>query len=223
MRHAIAMYSDVIASAFAGAAAGLAIAMPLGSIGLLLLRLGMLHGFRSGAAGALGVGSVDLAYCAAAVTIGSRVAPLVESWGVWPLVVSGLVVIGIGVRQLVTSRRSPTPDAGEGTQAAASSAGRPWAIYGRFVALTALNPLTLLYFVALASVVATSMPGAGTKIAFVAGTGIASMTWQVALAGVGAVMHRTISPRAARVLGVVASLIVILLGVAVIVRALTAG
>lgn len=210
------MNSDVIAAALAGGAAGLAIAMPLGAIGLLLLRLGMLHGFRAGAAGAVAVGSVDLAYCAAAVTIGSKVSPLVESWGAVPLVVSGAVVIGIGVWQLVSARRAAVADVAP----AAPMPGRPLAIYGRFVALTALNPLTLLYFIALAGVLASATSGIATKVAFVAGTGIASMGWQLGLAAVGAVMHRAISARTSRALGVVASGVVIALGVGVIVGAL---
>jgi threonine/homoserine/homoserine lactone efflux protein len=216
------MNSDLAASALAGAAAGLAIAMPLGAIGLLLLRLGMLHGFRAGAAGALAVGSVDLTYCAIAVTIGGRFAPLVASWGAWPVAVSGLVVIGIGVRQLVTTLRAPATDAAKSV-ADASRAGRPLAIYGRFFALTALNPLTLLYFIALAGVLASTTSVAGTKVAFVAGTGVASISWQLGLAAVGAVMHRAISARAGRSLGIVASAIVIALGVAVIVRAFVSG
>ncbi len=211
------MNSDVVASALAGAAAGLAIAMPLGAIGLLLLRLGMLHGFRAGAAGALAVGSVDLTYCAAAVTIGSQVAPLVESWGAWPLALSGLVVIGIGARQLVTSLRAPAADA------TPPVAGRALAVFGRFFALTAMNPLTLLYFVALAGVLASSTSGLGARIAFVAGTGAASIAWQLGLVAVGAILHRSISARAGRVLGILASGIVIVLGVGVLVRALVSG
>ena len=105
------MESGLIAPALAGATAGLAIAMPLGAIGLLLLRLGMLHGFRSAAAAALAVGSVDLAYCAAAVTVGSKVSPLVDAWGVAPLVASGAVVIAIGLRQLTTSLKTPDASA----------------------------------------------------------------------------------------------------------------
>jgi arginine exporter protein ArgO len=208
------MESGLIAPALAGATAGLAIAMPLGAIGLLLLRLGMLHGFRSAAAAALAVGSVDLAYCAASVTIGSKVSPLIESWGTAPMVVSGLIVIAIGMRQLVTSLKASSSAAGP------TAPGRPLAIFGRFVALTAMNPLTVLYFIALAGVLAGTSSGFEAKAAFVAGTGCASISWQLGLAAVGAVMHRTISARTGRVLGIVASAIVIALGVGVIIKAL---
>ncbi|NTV39760.1 MAG: LysE family transporter [Demequinaceae bacterium] len=209
------METGVGAHALAGVAAGLAIAMPLGAIGLLLLRLGMLHGFRAAAAAALAVGSVDLGYCATAVTIGSKTSPLIESWGAAPMVVSGTVVIGIGVWQLVTSMKAPVASAGGPVP------GRPLAIYGRFIALTALNPLTVLYFLALAGVLAATTSGVEAKVAFVAGTGVASIAWQLGLAAVGAVMHRAISARTGRTLGIVASAVVILLGAGVIVRALT--
>ena len=154
-----AMEAGLIAPALAGATAGLAIAMPLGAIGLLLLRLGMLHGFRSAAVAAVAVGSVDLAYCAAAVTVGSKASPLIESWGAAPMVASGIVVIAIGLRQLATSL------AARGSSAPAPVPDRPLAIFGRFVALTALNPLTVLYFVALAGVLATTTSGANAKAA----------------------------------------------------------
>ena len=214
MPHALAMDSGLIAPALAGAAAGLAIAMPLGAIGLLLVRLGMLHGFRAAAAAALAVGSVDLTYCAAAVTVGSKASLSIESWGAAPMVTSGIVVIGIGLRQLFTSLRA------HDSSAARPTPGRPLAIFGRFVALTAMNPLTVLYFIALAGVLASTTSGFGAKAAFVAGTGIASISWQLGLAGVAAVMHRTISVKTARGLGIVASAVVIALGAAVIVRAL---
>jgi threonine/homoserine/homoserine lactone efflux protein len=86
------------------------------------------------------------------------------------MVVSGLVVIGIGLRQLSTSLRAPD------ASAAPPAPGRPLAIYGRFVALTAMNPLTILYFIALAGVLASTTSGSGSKVAFVAGTGIASIS-----------------------------------------------
>lgn len=208
------MNPGLIAPALAGAAAGLAIAMPLGAIGLLLLRLGMLHGFRSAAAAALGVGSVDLAYCGIAVTAGSHAFGLVTSWGAAPMVVSGVVVIGIGAYQLVGSLKPAD------ASASAPARGSAFAIFGRFVALTAMNPLTVLYFIALGGVLGSTTSGLGAKAAFVAGTGIASISWQMGLAGVGAIMHRAISARTARTLGIVASAVVMVLGAAVIVRAL---
>lgn len=208
------MEAGLVAHLLAGVAAGLAIAMPLGAIGLLLLRTGMLHGFRSAAAAALGVGSVDLFYCAAAVTIGMKVSPLIESWGSAPMVASGIVVIAIGLWQLATSLR--TSDA----IAPRPGPGRPLAIFGRFVALTAMNPLTVLYFLALAGVLAGTASGVTARAAFVAGTGGASISWQLGLAAVGAVMHRALSARTGRVLGIVASVVVIVLGAGVIARAL---
>lgn len=209
------MDSSLVAPVLAGAAAGLAIAMPLGAIGLLLLRLGMIHGMRSAAAAALAIGVVDLLYCGIAVTVGGKASRIVESWGAAPALVSGVVVIGIGVRQLVTALRAPDASTAHLTPV------RAVATFVRFVTLTALNPLTVLYFLALGGVLASTTSGSGTKVAFVAGTGIASISWHMGLAGVGAVLHRSISATTARSLGVAASVIVMTLGACVIVRALT--
>jgi len=52
-------------AALLGLAAGLAVALPLGAIGLLLVREGLTHGPRIGAAGALAIGVVDLLYATA--------------------------------------------------------------------------------------------------------------------------------------------------------------
>ena len=86
-----------------------------------------------------------------------------------------------------------------------------------------MNPLTLLYFIALAGVLASTTSGLGAKVAFVAGTGTASIAWQLGLAAVGAVLHRSISAHTGRVLGIVASAIVIALGAGVLVKALLSG
>jgi len=212
------MESGLITPALAGAAAGLAIAMPLGAIGVLLVRLGMLQGLRSGAVAALAVGSVDLAYCAAAVTTGTQVSPLIESWGAAPMAASGIVIIAIGTRQLFTALATPATSPEPGTSLPATS-GRSLALFGRFAALTAVNPLTLLYFLALAGVLAGTTSGVAAKAVFVAGTGVTSIAWQVGLVGVGAVMRRTVSARTGRVLGIVASSVVIALGAGAIGRA----
>lgn len=197
-----------------GVLAGFGIAMPLGAIAVLLLRTGMTHGFRAAAAAGLGAASVDLAYCAAAFAVGSSIAGTIQSWGGWPLLVSGAVLAGIGAIQLRGAFRG-APDA-------PATPLRSRHLYTRFVALTALNPATVLYFVALASALASRQADAAARVAFVAGTGLASAMWQVGLAAVGALLHRGIGQRASRVLGIVGSAIVMLLGGVMIARGIEA-
>lgn len=196
-----------------GLLAGLGIAMPLGAIGVLIVRAAMTSGFRVGAAAGLGTATVDLVYCTLAFAAGAGLADTIRSWGSAPLYVSGAVIAGIGVAQLWSTfhRREGGP----------LVAPRARSIYMRFIALTALNPVTVLYFVALAGALATRDANPGARAAFVVGVGAASALWQVALAGAGTVLHRTAGPRVSHALGVVGSLIVVGLGAAVLARAAT--
>ena len=51
---------------------------------------------------------------------------------------------------------------------------------------------------------------------FVVAAGVASLAWQLVLAGVGAAFGRLIGPRATRLIGILASLVVIALGAVVL-------
>ena len=200
----------MLAAALVGLAAGLGVAMPLGAIGVLILRESMLNGLRHGVAAAAGAASVDLVYAALAVTAGAAFAPVIRSWGVIPGLICGAVLIGLGIHQLVKAGRSAGPPLQLPRQA----------VFIRFVALTAINPLTLIYFLALAG--GLTMPGGGPVAAavFVAAAGLASLAWQLGLAIAGRGLGSAISGRASRVLGLVASGLVASLGVVVILAAL---
>ncbi|MBM7076466.1 LysE family transporter [Micromonospora humida] len=232
------MADGIVFLAVAGFAAGLGVAMPLGAIGVLIVREGMLGGHRSGLAAAFGVATVDTLYCLGALLTGAALAPVIASWGDAPRYLSGLVIVGLGCHQLVTLRRAPARPAGaaaerDGTGGARRDGGggaerdgtggeRPartaaGPVYVRFVLLTAVNPLTLVYFFALAGTV-NAVPGSWTGPGvFVAAAGLASLLWQTGLATIGAALGATVPVRVADLLGVVASLIVVALGAAVIV------
>ncbi|NKY40114.1 hypothetical protein HGA02_11395, partial [Cellulomonas septica] len=53
---------DVTSALLLGALAGLAVAVPVGPIGVLLLREGVVHGTRVAIGAGLGVATVDLLY-----------------------------------------------------------------------------------------------------------------------------------------------------------------
>lgn len=206
--HNGAVIDHTLPALLAGLAAGLAIAMPLGAIGVLILREAILNGLRHGAAAGAGVAFVDLVYCTLAVSVGVVFAPVIRSWGAVPAVISGLVLIGLGVHQFVRGRSGIATEPGEVPKRA---------VFGRFVALTAINPATLLYFLALASVVTTTASSWLAPAAFVLGTGTASLAWQLGLAVVGARAGAMLPARVVGMLGWVASAVIILLGISVIV------
>ncbi|WP_062287828.1 LysE family transporter [Demequina phytophila] len=210
------MTHDLLTLAAAGFLAGLAVAMPLGAIGLLILRESMVRGLGEGLAAAAGVATVDLAYCAVAVGFGAAIAPALEPWLPSIAVVSGVVIVGIGAWLL---RGALRPAEAATTQDGATIPGRPLRVYGRFVALTALNPATVVYFLALAAVVTTVTTAAAGPAVFVVAAGLASLLWQAGLAVVGAAVGAKVSPRIVRALGIAAAVAVMALGVAAIVAA----
>jgi len=205
---------SVSEAAVTGVIAGFGVAVPLGAIGVLLIRLGLKAGFRAAVAGGLGVATVDLAYCSLAVCAGSQVSQTISGWGNWPLYISGTVLVGIGLSQLAGAFR-------DNSGAAAPLKARSQFL--RFVGLTALNPMTVVYFAALATVLASRQADVVGRTVFVVGVGSASAAWQILLAAAGALLHKTARPRAMRLLGVTGSAIVVSLGLAVIARGVWPG
>jgi threonine/homoserine/homoserine lactone efflux protein len=199
--------------ALAGFAAGFAIAMPLGAIAVLILREGMVRGVRFGLAAGAGCATVDFVYCTVAVALGASVADAVEAVLPALALVSGLVIIGIGVYQLVTALRAHAAAAGEVVS------GSKLAVYGRFVALTALNPATVVYFLALSAVVTAVTTSIAGPVVFVLCAGFASLLWQSGLAIVGGLVGARVTERTVRTLGIVAACAIIVLGIVAVVAA----
>lgn len=211
------MLDEILLSAGAGIVAGLGVAMPLGAIGALLLREGLVNGFRVAASAATGVAVVDTVYCAAAAIVGAAFAPLVESHRGLFLLTSGVVILAIGVRQLVMAVRRRTAEATGGASMP------PLSTFLKFVGLTAINPLTLVYFVALAGAITTHSTSWMGPVVFVVAVGASSLAWQLVLATVGSLFGRSLSAGATEVIGIVASILIVALGCMVAVGGLTSA
>ena len=207
--------NDLLALALAGLAAGFAIAMPVGAIAVLILREGMVRGTRFGLAAGAGCATVDLVYCALAVALGATLANAIAPWLPALALVSGLVIIAIGALQL---RRALKSRAAESEEVVA---GSKLSVYGRFVALTALNPATIVYFLALSAVVTSVTTSAAGPVVFVLATGLASLLWQSGLGVVGGLVGAKVSDRAVRTLGIVAAGAIIVLGTVAVIASAT--
>jgi arginine exporter protein ArgO len=179
----------------AGLAAGLGIALPLGAIGVLILREGVERGIRAAGVAALAVATVDFAYALVAVVVGERIADALAGVERLVQVVGALaltVVVVLGTRDLVRSVRaagdpgtSPQPELPVGY-------GRTFL---RFVGLTAINPMTAVYFVALTAGLSQRLSGPGAGSAFALGVLLGSLSWQMVLAIGGATAGSRMSQR----------------------------
>jgi threonine/homoserine/homoserine lactone efflux protein len=188
---------DPSAALIAGFAAGLAIAMQVGAVSLLLVETAVARGLRIGVASGLGVATVDLLFAAAAAVAGGTAgAALSEHETAIRLVAAGTLA-AIALHGLAAFRRSraPTPTA-PADEDGAGARGH----YFRFVAITLVNPLTIASFAAVATSLPLGSPGAAT--AFAAGVGGASAGWHVALTLAAGHAGRWITPRIQRGLGV---------------------
>ncbi|GHI03677.1 lysine transporter LysE [Streptomyces cellostaticus] len=185
------------AALLAGLLAGYGIAVPVGAVGTYLVSLTARTSLRTGVCAALGVASADGLYALLAAAGGSALAAALRPvlsplrW------VSALVLAALAVRvallalrqygaqQLTTRPERPVPDAGRA--------------YLGLLGITLLNPVTVVYFVAL--VLGTSTADAVRPLeraGFVLAAFAASASWQLLLAGGGALLGRALTGRRGR-------------------------
>ena len=216
---------DVGAVLASGLAAGLAVAMPLGPVGVLLLREGVQRGPRDAWPAATGVALVDTLYCLLAATLGAAASPFIDTLGVWPGVIGGSALLVIAASGLWrgtvggprTAPGSPTgaappPPLGAG---AGRGTGGP-ARFLTFVGLTLVNPATLVYFAALVAGLPQVAGDATSVLLFVAAVGFASLAWQVLLICAGGILHRRAGPGLQRVTVVAGNSVVAVLGAGIL-------
>ncbi|HEV8672263.1 MAG TPA: LysE family transporter [Candidatus Limnocylindria bacterium] len=171
-----------------GAAAGYAIAIPVGPIAVLIVRTGLRRGFRVAAAAGAGTATVDLIYALVAVLVGGAVTSLFAAVLLPMRLAAAAALAYLGLRGLLRLRHTdPSLDAGDGRSAART--------YLLFIGLTFLNPATVAYFVTLAVGLPEIAHDAGARLAFAVGASLSSLSWQTLLAAIGAALHTRLGPR----------------------------
>jgi arginine exporter protein ArgO len=187
--------------------AGYGVAVPVGAIGALLVSLTARTSLRVGAAAAMGVAAADGIYCTIAVVGGTAVARFIEPVAVplrWAAVVVLLVLAG---RTAYTAWKQHRDAA---TPRPATGLHTPWRAFAALLALTMLNPATVIYFAALVlGRQAAGADGAAAGAAFVVAAFAASASWQLLLAASGGMLGRLLTSARGRFLTTVASSVVI--------------
>src|SRR6478736_6419219 len=164
--------------------------MPVGPVGVLLLRTGLVDGARVAVGAACGIATVDLSYAVLAVAVGAPVSRVLGEHAALVRWVSAGVLVVVGV--VMAARASREPAAVAPVAPLASRA------YVRFVGLTAVNPLTAVTFTTIAVGLAAQVGGAGSASAFVVGVGLASLAWQLLLAVSSGALGVRVPPQARR-------------------------
>lgn len=203
----------------AGLVAGYGIAIPVGAVGTYLVSLTARTSLRTGACAALGVATADGLYALLATVGGSAVSAVLRpvlgplAWAS-ALVLLALAALGAvtAVRQYrarrLTARSEPPPPS-------------PARAYLSLLGITLLNPTTVLYFAAL--VLGTGTADTAHPLAqgaFVLAAFAASASWQLLLAGGGALLGRALTGRRGRLgTALVSSGVMAVLAVRIVVRA----
>jgi arginine exporter protein ArgO len=208
---------DPLASAFvAGVLAGYGVAIPVGAIAVLIIETALRRGLAAGLSAGAGAATADGFYALVAAVAGTAVAALVAPLSIELRGASAVVLALIGLRGLLSIRR----------RAAEPGAPRPTLSLARtyltILALTMINPMTVIYFTALILGLPAIGSGAEDKLAFVVGAFLASLSWQSLLAAVGSLAHRRL-PERFRVLASVVGDLIVLAFALNIARGLIAG
>jgi threonine/homoserine/homoserine lactone efflux protein len=170
---------DPTAALLTGLTVGLVIAMQVGAVSLLLVEAALVGGPRAGMAAGIGIATADLGFAAIAVATGGAAGAALAGHEAEIRLVAALALAAIAIAGLLGLARSKEPAQGAEPKQHARGVSAA-AHYGRFLAITAANPLTIASFAVLAA--AVTLDGGASATAFVAGVGLASTAWHVALA-----------------------------------------
>lgn len=162
---------------------GLAIAAPVGPIGVLCIRRTLADGRLTGFVSGLGAASADAVYGSIAAFGLTAVSGVLIAYQGWLRLVGGLFLLYLGFRTF----RAPVED----RPAAAGGRGLIGA-YASTLALTLTNPLTILSFAAVfAGLGFVAGAGFGRALLLVGGVFAGSAAWWLSLSlGVGLVRSR---------------------------------
>ncbi len=173
-----------------GMVIGLAIAAPVGPIGLLCMRRSLEQGRAAGLATGLGAASADAAYGAVAAFGLTAISGALVAQQLWLNLGGGIFLVYLGVR---TAFSAP-----------AAAAGTPPVMgllraYSSTLLLTLTNPLTIMSFAAVYAGLGLNAGGsAGAAVGVVSGVFLGSALWWLLLSSSASMLRARLGPLALR-------------------------
>jgi arginine exporter protein ArgO len=195
-----------------GLLAGYGVAIPVGAVAVLVASLAARTSLIVGSAAALGVATADGLYALVAVAGGAAVARVIQPVARPLRWTAAVVLAALAVRVAVTAiRRHRAPARALNRDGLAT----PARAFGGLLAVTLLNPMTIVYFAALVlgRQSGAALSGAGSSV-FVVAAFLASASWQLVIAAGGTVLGRALTgPRGQLGTAVVSSALILVLAV----------
>lgn len=209
-----------------GFAAGLALAIPVGPMAIMLIQTTATRGWRFGATGGAAMASVDFLYAVVVFAIGSAVASFLATWGQAMTLVGAAILLWLGASTLLKNLGKLRTALSAGASAAGESSrevesGSLLKTYGVFAAATVVNPPTALYFLAIAPTVARSASADfGSALVFGIGVFIGSVIWQQTLAAGGLLLRKLTGAKLQAITGIVGGGLILALAVSIAIKGL---
>jgi threonine/homoserine/homoserine lactone efflux protein len=186
---------------------GLAIAAPVGPIGMLCIRRTLQSGAAVGLASGLGAAAADALY-GAAVAGGFAITGWLVSHSRLLSALGSILLVGLGLSAIhAFFGGSTTREGGPAGQPAAKT-GLPRALVSTF-ALTLANPATIVSFVAVIAAFGSASNGSNAAFTLVAGVFLGSMLWWTALVTCVGAARRLVSPALLRSIDLATGLILL--------------
>jgi threonine/homoserine/homoserine lactone efflux protein len=187
---------------------GLAIAAPVGAIGLLCIRRTLAYGRLVGLVTGLGAATADAVYGAIAALGLTSVAVFLENGQTPMRLVGGAFLIYLGWRTFI-SRPSAT--------AVADRPGNLGGMFASTFALTLANPSTIISFAAIfAGLGLTGSTGLTSALLMVLGVFLGSATWWLILSGGVSLLRGVMTPERLLWVNRASGVLIALLGVGAI-------
>lgn len=191
---------------------GATLAIAIGPIALLIIDQAARGGLRTGLGSALGAASGDLTYALVALTAGARLLPVLTQQSARIQTGADVVLIAFGIWMAWSARRELTVGAMELSASAAPATSAFRTTY----ALTVVNPLTVVAFMAFAPQLGVSSGSAALVAA--AGLFVGSLLIQAGLALGGTVLKHVVSSRGIRALNVLSAVGIVAFGTSDLLR-----
>jgi len=171
-----------------GVAIGLAIAAPVGPVGVLCVHRTLVRGAIIGLASGLGAAVADAVYGAVAGLGLTSVANFLLDYQTYLRLFGGAFLLVLGLRVL---RYPPSATAATDTEGGLLHA------FASCFALTLTNPATILAFVAIFAGIGLvgEGDGYGSLVSLVAGVFLGSALWWMALSGLVTALRGHVTPR----------------------------
>lgn len=202
-----------------GFMAGLALAIPVGPMAIMLINTTVSRGLRHGVVGALGMATVDGSYALAVFVVGGLIAAALSSMKLIFGLVGAVILLVLGIQTAYKNLkllRSKDSLIGKGIDE--GSVGKT---FGTFVGATVVNAPTALYFLAIAPNVANmgySLTATNVAV-FVISVFVGSLIWQEALVFAGLAIRGITTNRFRAWIGLVGGGLIIALATSIGVRA----